>query len=149
MVKLLFLKAVSQSPFLSSVPKYFDKTQRNAQNGKAGVLACSYSDLTEATLVGRGLKKRSQLPGSPCWVCKYKKPNGNLQPVRVHGRKRSQSGICSPTTCSAVCLMGHCLGNVRHPEAAGKLMGEGLSPGTGRHMPVQFAQRLSRDQHVC
>lgn len=59
MVKLLFLKAVSQSPFLSSVPKYFDKTQRNAQNGKAGVLACSYSDLTEATLVGRGLKKRS------------------------------------------------------------------------------------------
>lgn len=44
--------------------------------------------------------------------------------------------------------MGHCLGNMRRPEAAGKLMGEGLSAGTGKHLPVQFAQRLTRDHQM-
>lgn len=86
-------------------------------------------------------KELSQFPGSPCWVCKYKKLNGKLKHkiIRVHGRNRSQPGMCPLTTCSGAWLMGHCLeDSVRHPEAAGKLMGEGLSAGTGRHLSVHL-----------
>lgn len=57
--------------------------------------------------------------------------------------------VCAPTTSSGARLMGHCLGKVRHPAVAGKLMGGGLSAGAGRHLPVQFAQRLTRDHHMC
>lgn len=74
--------------------------------------------------------------------------NCDITSVKVHGRNRSQPGMCPPTTCSGTWSMRHCLGNVRHPEAAGKLMGKGLSAGTGKHLLVQFAQRLARDRYV-